>query len=112
MFFFIGRNQADVYATTMNMLVIQVGTRYSAAVTSAVQDLVVKPTMMKLLDKPELLQLIADRELTSADKAVPDNLMDLYKEEMKIYAREKNRFELDCRCVYLLVKGQCSLVQI
>ena len=34
--------------------------------------------------------------------------MDLYKEEMKMYAREKKRFELNCRCVYLLVKEQCS----
>ena len=90
--FSIGRNQADVYATTMNMLIILVGIKYSAAVSSAVRELVVKPTMMKVPDKPELSKLIADGEILTTATAVPDNLMDLYKEEMKMYAREKKRF--------------------
>ena len=108
MFFSTGRNQADVFVTKMNMLVIVVGIKYSVAVSSAVRELVVKPTMMKIPDKPELSKLIADGELTSSDKVVPDNMMDLYKEEMKMFAREKKQFELDCRSVYLLVKEQYS----
>ena len=67
-----------------------------------------KPQILKLPDKPELSKLISDGELLSTVTAVPDNLMNLYKEEMKMYAREKKRFELDCQSVYLLVKGQCS----
>ena len=69
--FSTGRNQADAFATTMNMLVIVVGTKYSAAVSSAVRELVVKPTMMKIPDKPELTKLIADGELEPSVKAVP-----------------------------------------
>ena len=103
--FLIGRNQADVHTTTMSMFEIQVGMKYTASVVLAVQDLVVKPKMLKLPDKPELLKLTADREVLLTVMAVPDNLMDLYKEEVKIYAREKKRFELDCQSVYLLVKG-------
>ena len=110
--FSIGKNQANVYATTMNALVIQVGIKYSAAVLSAVRELVVKPTILKILEKPELSKLIADGTLTSADTAVPDNLMDLYKEKMNMYARVENKFELDCTSVYLMVKGRCSLNMI
>ena len=92
----------------MAMLEIQVGMKYTASVTSAVRDLVVKPKMMKLPDKPELSKLIADKEILSIVTAVPDNLMDVYKKEMKMYAREKKRFELDSQCVYLSMKEQCS----
>ena len=97
-----------MYATTMNVLVIQVGMKYSAAVSSAVQELKVKPTVLKIPVKPELSKLIADGTLTSADTAVPENLMDLYKEKMKMYAQVEEKFERDCISVYLLVKGQCS----
>ena len=41
--FSIGRNQANVYATTMKVLVIQVGIKYSATLSATVQELKVRP---------------------------------------------------------------------
>ena len=48
--FSIGRNQEDVHATTMTMLEIVVRIKSTASVASAVQDLKVKPKMLKLPD--------------------------------------------------------------
>ena len=106
--FSIGRNQADVHATTMAMLEIVVEMKYIAVVASAIRDLKERPVILKIPVKPELTTLQEYGTLESTDTAVPDNLMNLYKEKMKMYAREEKKFELDCQSVYLLVKGQCS----
>ena len=37
--FSIGKHQADTYTSTMNALVIQVGTKYSAIVAAAIKEL-------------------------------------------------------------------------
>ena len=106
--FSIGRNQADVHATTMAMLEIVVGMKYTASVASAIRDLKEKPAILKIPEKPELATLQGNRTLFSTATAVRDNLIDLYKEKMEMFARDKKKFEFDCQCVYLLVKGQCS----
>ena len=101
--FFIGRSQADVYATTIAMLEIVVTMNYTAIVASVIQDLKERPAMLKVPVRPDLVTLQANRTLTSTDTAVPDNLMDLYKEKMQKYAKVELKFELNFQSVYLLV---------
>ena len=52
--FSIGRDQADVYATTMKALVIVVGVKYSAVVSAAVRELKVRPAKLKIPEYPDL----------------------------------------------------------
>ena len=86
--------------------------KYSAKVAAAIRDYKEKPSMMRVPKKPELSALIADGTLLSNDTIVPDNLMDVYKEKMKVYARTELKFEADCESAYSLVIGQCSLKMI
>ena len=110
--FSIGRNQPAVFATTINALIIQVGIMYSATVSSAVRELKVRPIILKIPVTPKLLKLIVDKTLATGDTAVPTNMIDLYKEKMKMFAQVEEKFKRDCTSVYLLVKGQCSLNMI
>ena len=106
--FSIGKHQADTYTTTMNALVIQVGTKYSAIVAAAIKELKVKPSALKLPVTPVLSDMIADGTLPSGTTAVPQNYKDLYTEKMKAYAKTEERFERQCMDVYQYFKGQCS----
>ena len=106
--FSIGRNQADTYTTTINVLVIQVGTKYLAIVAAAIKELKVTPTALKIPVTPVLSDMIAAGTVPLGTTAVPQNYTDLYKEKMKMYAKTEEKFERDCMAVYQYCKGQCS----
>ena len=106
--FSIGKHQADTYTTTMNALVVQVGTKYSAIVAAAIKELKVKPSALKLPVTPVLSDMIADGTLPTGTTAVPQNYKDLYQEKMKMYAKTEEKFERQCMDVYQYCKGQCS----
>ena len=59
--FSTGRNQADVFATTMNALIIRVGIQYSATVLATVRELKVRPTILKIPVTPEFSEAISRR---------------------------------------------------
>ena len=106
--FSISRNQADNYAHSHKMLQIVAGVKYTAKVAAAIRDYKEKPSNLKAPIKPELSALIADGTLTRNDGVVPENLMDVYKESVKIYGRTELKFESDCESAFSLVIGQCS----
>ena len=82
--FSISRNQADNFAHTHKMLQVVAGMKYSAKVAAAIRDFKEKPAMMKVPVKPELSALVTTGTVLDTATAVPDNLMDVYKEKMKV----------------------------
>ena len=54
--FSIGRNQADVFTTTMNAFVMQVGIKYSTTVSAAARELKVRPTILKIPVTPRVVE--------------------------------------------------------
>ena len=85
---------------------IVAGMKYSAEISCGIEYMVEIPPLLRLSSKPTLAKakiLLNNTTITS----VLVELEDLYKEQMKVYAKKVNKFEKDGMQAYLMVIGQC-----
>ena len=83
--------------------------KYSAEISCVIEMMVEIPSIFKLLTKPLLERFkAADTTQPSAISEVPEEFEDLYKEQLKMYAKKLDKFEKDVMQAYLMVVRQVS----